>query len=106
MRRTKKKKPRITKKLPSYFGEGDVVKYTPPHAKGEPNHMDIEEGEVSSTNNRFVFVKYYIKGTKAAKLIAQATNPEDLELIRKKTKPLNTDWLADIYPKGPAWTGD
>lgn len=58
------------------------VRYIPAHANGYPNHKDCEDGVVSSTNDRFVFVKYdnavqkMITGNEP--YTSQATDPKDL----------------------------
>lgn len=40
------------------FRKGQRVRHIPPHAKGDKNHRDCEDGVVSSTNDEYVFVKY------------------------------------------------
>ena len=66
----------------SDFKKGDKVKYIPTHANGDRKHKDCENGVVSSTNDRFVFVKYdnamCIMTTGDEPYTAQATKPEDL----------------------------
>jgi hypothetical protein len=68
------------------FKKGDKVTYIPSHARDTFNkrgsHPDIENGVVSSTNEKFVFVKY---DNAACKMVtgdepytSQATKPEDL----------------------------
>ncbi len=87
------------------IGAGDKVKYIPKHAHGDQEHLDVEEGIVNSVNSIYAFVKYKIKGTNAYKVTAQATDPQDLILVEKATKE-SQDWIANVYPSGPAWTGD
>lgn len=59
---------------------GMLVAYVPMHANGNLMHPDVEDGVVSSKNDRFVFVKYHKQvsnlGWEGA--TAQATRPEDL----------------------------
>ena len=66
----------------SDFKKGDKVKYIPTHANGDRKHKDCENGVVSSTNNKFVFVKYdnamCIMTTGDEPYTSQATKPEDL----------------------------
>lgn len=40
------------------FIRGMRVRYVPGHAKGDINHKDCEDGTVSSTNDKNVFVKF------------------------------------------------
>ena len=40
------------------FKKGDKVRYVPNHANGDTLHPDCENGVVSTTNEKFVFVKY------------------------------------------------
>jgi hypothetical protein len=54
------------------FPEGKRVRYIPAHAHGDPNHPDCEDGIVSTTNDKFVFVRY---GGRAHGI---ATDPDDL----------------------------
>lgn len=61
------------------FKKDDKVKYIPRHAKGDKNHIDCEEGIVSSINDAFVFVRYSRNGI--LQQTAQATNPDNLILI-------------------------
>lgn len=69
----------------SDFKKGDKVRYIPYHAYGDKNHKDCEDGVVSSTNDRFVFVKYNnavcIMTTGDEPYTAAATDP--LDLIRR-----------------------
>lgn len=51
---------------------GKKVIYFPRHAKGNPQHPDVEVGEIRSWSDSFVFVDY---GTGHGK----ATDPLDLE---------------------------
>lgn len=60
------------------FKEGLRVRYVPTHAEGNPSHQDCENGIVSSTNSKYVFVKY-IKNNVLQETSA-ATLPEDLIL--------------------------
>jgi len=63
------------------FEPGDAVRYVPNHAHGDATHKDCENGIVSSRNDKFVFVRYYVRrdGRDAGlQLHAQATDPCDL----------------------------
>lgn len=64
------------------FAKGDLVRYIPSHAEGNKDHPDCENGVVSSTNDKYVFVKYdnkmCIMTTGDEPYTAQATDPEDL----------------------------
>lgn len=40
------------------FRAGERVHYVPYHANGDIRHRDCENGIVTSTNDRFVFVKF------------------------------------------------
>jgi hypothetical protein len=40
------------------YKKGDMVLYVPPHAAHNVRHPDCEEGVVSSSNDKFVFVDY------------------------------------------------
>lgn len=66
------------------FQKGIKVRYVPAHAHGDTNHKDCEDGVVSSTNGRFVFVKYNnamcVMVTGDEPYTSQATSPEDLIL--------------------------
>lgn len=70
----------------SDFKKGVRVRYIPNHvSKDERYHPDIKMGCVSSTNHKFVFVKYdnlvcrMVTGDEP--YTAQATSPDDLEII-------------------------
>ena len=43
---------------PSDFEVGENVTYVPLHAFGDLSHKDCESGQVSSTNEYYVFVKF------------------------------------------------
>ena len=66
------------------FRKGDRVRYTPHHAGGNPYHKDCQDGVVSSTNDRFVFVKYDTADctmeTGDEDYTAQATEPRELQI--------------------------
>lgn len=55
---------------------GMTVKYTPYHAKNDPNAKDVAYGIVSSVNDQYVFVKFslFVK-------YGVACEAEDLEAI-------------------------
>lgn len=61
---------------PGDFSAGDSVLYVPRHAHGDRSHPHCERGIVSSTNEKFVFVRYYRNGV--LQTTAQATDTEDL----------------------------
>ena len=54
------------------FHEGQRVRYVPMHAHGNFNHVDCEDGVVTSINRQFVFVRY------DGRHGSQATLPTDL----------------------------
>ncbi len=60
------------------FGPGNAVRFVPIWANGDATNQDCANGVVSSTNRKYVFVKYYNKETGYLAETAQATNPEDL----------------------------
>lgn len=64
------------------FKKGDLVRYIPFHANGDPKHKNCENGVVSSTNDEWVFVKYdnlmCIMITGDEIYTAAATSPESL----------------------------
>ncbi len=64
------------------FKHGDKVRYVPNHANGDAQHVDCQDGIVSSTNEKFVFVKYNnamcIMTTGDESYTAQATKRENL----------------------------
>lgn len=47
-----------TKKTVADFEVGQNVKYIPNHADGDQAHPDCEEGQVTSKNDTYVFVKF------------------------------------------------
>ena len=64
------------------FEKGQRVRYVPRHAHGDFGHPDCACGVVSSTNDRWVFVKYDNLDCKMVTgdepYTAQATDPVDL----------------------------
>jgi hypothetical protein len=48
----------MTKKWPWDFKLHERVIYVPNHADGNPAHPDCEHGKVSSSNHKFVFVRF------------------------------------------------
>lgn len=70
------------KMKPSDFKKGERVRYIPTHAEGNGDHVDCENGVVSSVNDKCVFVKYdnlmSIMITGNEPFTAQATDPQDL----------------------------
>lgn len=60
------------------FKPGDPVRYVPGHAHGDAQHPDCEAGVVTSTNPRYVFVRF---GGKQS----QACDPRDL--VHDRSKP-------------------
>jgi len=68
------------------FKKGMRVRYFPHHIdRSDWKHKDVQDGCVSSTNDKWVFVKYdnldcrMITGDEP--YTAQATDPNDLEMI-------------------------
>jgi hypothetical protein len=68
--------------IPSDFSKGDLVRYVPRHANGDEDHKDCRDGVVSSTNDKWVFVKYdnlmCVMVTGDEPYTAAATDPNDL----------------------------
>jgi len=68
------------------FKKGWRVRYVPLHADGNLNHPDCQDGVVSSTNDKFVFVKYDnlmgIMITGDEPYTAQATDPDYLIILK------------------------
>ena len=62
--------------------KGERVRYIPHHAHGDANHPDCQSGVISSTNDKWVFVKYdnlvCTMTTGDEPYTAQATDPNDL----------------------------
>jgi len=56
---------------------GQLVRYMPPHCNGNIEHRDVEEGIVSSANDKFIFVRYNEGITGAA------TPPEHLTVLKE-----------------------
>lgn len=56
------------------------VAYVPTHADGDLNHPDVERGAVSSTNHKYVFVKFDKHVAKFGwdGATSQACDPSDL----------------------------
>jgi hypothetical protein len=70
----------------SDFKKGMRVRYYPHHvAYGDSDHRDVQWGAVSSTNDRFVFVKYDCAActmiTGDEPYTAAATDPNQLEVV-------------------------
>lgn len=65
---------------PSDFHPGDHVRYIPGHAHGDRHHPDCEDGVVSSTNDRYVFVKFSLLA-----LNGQACDSADLVKLMPAT---------------------
>jgi hypothetical protein len=70
----------------SNFTKGDKVAYIPAHASGDISHEDVERGEVSSTNHKFVFVKFdnSVKKFGWEGTASQAVLPEDLIILSNR----------------------
>ena len=66
----------------SEFQKGQRVLYVPHHAGEDLAHPDCQKGVVSSTNDKWVFVKYdnldCVMKTGDEPYTAQATDPNDL----------------------------
>lgn len=58
------------------FVNGDPVRYVPGHAHGDIRHRDCENGVVTSSNDRFVFVCFGRPGT-----TSQACDPRHLVIM-------------------------
>lgn len=73
-------------KLENLFPKGTHVRYIPGIAEGDPEHPSCQDGVVSSTNDKYVFVKYHTKlirfKTGDEPYTAQATKPEDLIILQ------------------------
>lgn len=56
------------------------VAYVPTHANGDLNHKDVERGSVSSTNDKYAFVKFDKQLAKFGwdGTTSQSCRPEDL----------------------------
>jgi hypothetical protein len=56
------------------------VAYVPTHAHGDINHQDVERGTVSSTNDKYAFVKFDKQLSKFGwdGTTSQSCKPEDL----------------------------
>lgn len=56
------------------------VRYVPMHAHGKLSHPDVEDGIVSSKNERFAFVKFHRQVSKLGwdGTTSQSCSPEDL----------------------------
>ena len=63
------------------FKEGDKVRYIPPQANKNMLHSSCEDGIVSSVNDTFVFVKFFIKGV--LDITPKACSPSDLVKINR-----------------------
>lgn len=59
------------------------VRYIPRHAFGGEDHKDIEDGVISSRNDKYVFVKFdkQIVRLGSEGVTPQACNPKDLVLL-------------------------
>ena len=55
------------------FSEGQGVTYVPYHAHGDINHKDCEKGVVTSTNHKYVFVRF------GNQISSQACLPDQLQ---------------------------
>ncbi len=62
------------------FTEGMRVVYVPGHADGNVNHPDVERGTVSSTNDKYVFVRFDEQVSRLGwdGATSQSCKPEDL----------------------------
>lgn len=65
------------------FKPKQKVAYIPSRAGGDINHPDVEFGQVSRTNETYVFVKFEPQLSRFGwdKTSSQACNPEDLKVI-------------------------
>ena len=70
----------ISNYAPDDFFKSEGVRYVPGHANGDITHRDCENGIVSSTNSKVVFVRYIRHNT--LQETSQATDPRDLIKIK------------------------
>lgn len=66
------------------FKRGDQVIYIPTHAHGDKEHKDCEYGFVTSSNEKFVFVRYWRRDdpyTLRTTANSEATDPNDLHRV-------------------------
>lgn len=66
------------------FHRGDQVIYLPDHAQGNHNHPDCLRGFVTSTNARFVFVRYFFPGTLVLRTVANSESTLACNLIHRR----------------------
>lgn len=82
----------LSQSSPDNFKSGERVLYAPTHAKGDLSHPDCEQGTVSSTSARFVFVRFDrpVSGVGCFEVEGQtpkACFPIDLVHIPQRQKP-------------------
>jgi len=65
------------------FLAGERVAYVPMHAHGDLEHSDVEHGEVNTSNDLYVFVKFdkNVKDLGWDGATSQSCRPEDLVKI-------------------------
>ena len=80
--------------------KGKTVTYIPLHAHGDVEHEDCEIGEISSFNDKYVFVKYKDKRSGWIKETSQATDPSDLCW---GSRPCNCNGVFQHYEECPQW---
>ncbi len=80
------------------------VAYIPTHAEGDINHKDVEYGFVTSTNDQFVFCRFWSKRERnggeyelRTKANSEACRPQDLVPYRYVGEALvNAMWRAYV----------
>jgi len=75
------------------FMRGDLVLYIPKYANGNGQHPDCERGIVTSTDDKYVLVRY--RGMAAS----QATDPCDLKLIERPERTALNPRAAWPFPE-------
>lgn len=69
----------------SEFKEGEWVLFIPPQAKGDHRHADCLRGLVGSTNDTWVFVRYWTPGLEKWAELGVATDPAQLIKLARET---------------------
>lgn len=88
------------------FCKGDQITYVPMHARGNLNHIDVEDGFVTSVNrsSNTVFCRYWRKESINHELRTKANSegcsPEFLIKRNTVTQERVDILLAKLYPGG------
>lgn len=80
------------------FSRGMQIIYVPTHANKNLEHVDCEYGFVTSTNEKFVFCRYWIRNEYAKLRIksnSEATDPNDLVIRNCYPQEVILDSLED-----------